>query len=510
MREKRLSFGPFILDTEQGSLVRDGKPLPVGQHGVSLLASLLEADGETVSRETLIARAWPDTIVEDGNLTTQIATLRKLLGQRQDGSEWIKTVPRRGYRLPINEAGDHGVHPPIIRPSLAVLPFTNLSGDSDQDYFVDGVVEDLITALSRFKSFGIVARNSSFIYKGRSVDVRDVAKDLGVRYVLEGSYRRAGDRQRVTTQLVDAESGEHVWARNFDGIANDIFDVQDRIVEDVASLVDGHLLMAEIQRAKSKRPDSLDAYDLYLRGLADLRTHQPELRAGAFQMLMRALEIDPTYAPALANATSAVAICIDSFTPLTADDHALCLELAERGLAAAQGDATVLALCGLGLATAAHQYDRAVRIIRDAFAANPNNVLVIAYAAIAELHWGSVQDAVDLNLRALRVAEGTAYAYVPLRSLAHAYLALGQYEEALSAAERSYAGSPHSAITHWMLIAATAHLGRLDEARRWLEGLQRLSPGITIAGLRKIQSGKTPGPMSPIFEGLRLAGMPET
>ena len=179
-----MQFGPFALDPSRSSLMRDGKLVSIGQHGFALLTVLAEAAGTTVSRELLMARAWPGTIVEDSNLTVQIATLRKALGPAPDGGDFITTVPRRGYRLAI-ASDDALLNAGPVRPALAVLPFSNLSGDPEQEYFADGVVEDIITALSRFKLFSLVARNSSFVYKGRAVDVRQVGQELDARYVLE-------------------------------------------------------------------------------------------------------------------------------------------------------------------------------------------------------------------------------------------------------------------------------------------------------------------------------------
>ena len=187
-------------------------------------------------------------------------------------------------------------------PSVAVLPFQNMSSDPEQEYFADGVVEDLITALSRFKSFAVIARNSSFVYKGRSIDVRQVAKELGVRYVLEGSVRRAGSRLRITAQLVDGATGAHLWANKFDGAVEDIFDVQDKITEGVVAVVEPQIQQAEIKRSRRERPESLAAYDLYLRGLEKLYLDRPEDNATALEILERAIALEPGYAIALAYA----------------------------------------------------------------------------------------------------------------------------------------------------------------------------------------------------------------
>jgi TolB-like protein len=254
MTHARCSFGPFVLDPVCGQLQRNGKSVALGRRGLALLEALFDAEGRIVSKSDLMERGWPGSIVEEGNLTVQIAALRKALGQTPEGQEWIVTVPRVGYRLVRPGAAMKETEAPF--PVLAVLPFSNLGGDPEQDYFADGVVDDVITALSRFRSFSVIARNSTFAYKGRNVDVRQVAKELGVRYVLEGSIRRAGNQLRITAQLIDGGSGAHLWAQNFDGALDDVFNFQDRITENVATVVEPHIKAAEIERSRRERPGS--------------------------------------------------------------------------------------------------------------------------------------------------------------------------------------------------------------------------------------------------------------
>jgi TolB-like protein len=254
-------FGPFVFDPAHG-LLRGGEPVAIGHRGMALL----EADGQPVVKARLFELAWPGTIVEEVNLSVQIAALRRALGRDAEGREWITTVPRVGYCLP-----RPGETPPgptgLRRASIVVLPFSNMSSDPEQDYFADGVVEDLITALSRFKSFAVVARSSSFAYKDRAADVRVVAEELGVRYVLEGSVQRRGGHLRVTAQLIEGETGIHLWAESFDGELSNLFDFQDRITEAVVGLIEPEIRKAEIERARRRRPEDLDAYDLLLRAM---------------------------------------------------------------------------------------------------------------------------------------------------------------------------------------------------------------------------------------------------
>jgi TolB-like protein len=228
------------------NLTRDGRTVSLGGRGAALLAALVDARGGVVGKDVLMQAAWPGAVVEEANLTVQIAALRRALGGGTDGEDWIVTVPRVGYRLLSPRNGgtaEHGA------PAVAVLPFENLSPDADQSFLADGVVEEIIMALSRFRTFAVVARNSTFVYKGRAVDIREVARELGVRYVLEGSVRRSGDRVRVAAQLIEGASGAHLWAEKFEGAATDIFDFQDEITRAVVGLIEPRIRKAEIERA---------------------------------------------------------------------------------------------------------------------------------------------------------------------------------------------------------------------------------------------------------------------
>ena len=234
MADGKLAFGPFMLDAARGALLRDGAPVALGQRALAVLAALGETPGRTVAKEDLLARAWPGTIVEEGNLTVQIAALRKALGPGPDGRDWIVTVPRVGYRLVRDDGSapaDAGTEP----PGLAVLPFQVQGGATGDAYFADGVTEDIITALGRFRSVTVLAAVSLAL---RDRPAHEVAQELGARYVLRGSLRRAGERLRITAELVDAVAGTHLWAQTFEGTAGDVFEFQDRITESVATAIE--------------------------------------------------------------------------------------------------------------------------------------------------------------------------------------------------------------------------------------------------------------------------------
>jgi TolB-like protein/Tfp pilus assembly protein PilF len=386
-----------------------------------------------------------------------------------------------------------------------------MSGDVEQDYFADGIVEDVITALSRFKSFAVIARNSSFVYKSRAVDVRQVAKELGVRYVLEGSVRKSGNRLRITAQLVDGTSGAHLWADRFDGAVEDVFDVQDRITESVATIVEPQIREAEIERSRRERPGSVAAYDLYLQALPKIRAGTQDENAAAYALLSKAIGLEPNNGILLASALEALQWRIGAGWPtISGDDKAAWRDLARRALANSHGDAAVLVRCGHGLIKVGREYELGLATVRRAVEINPNNVDVLRLAGAGTIHGGgSLDDALAYFNRAHRLSPADPYAFHVLTGIAHVQMILGHYAEALVVAERSLAVHASFEITYWMLISANAQLGRMDEARRWLAKFRALRPDITIARIKAEQADKDGTRMAAILEGLRLAGLDE-
>src|SRR5215472_8324560 len=300
MTESALRFGRFRLDLARArrQLLLDERPLQMGDRALQVLCALAAAKGALVSKDELMARVWAGQVVEENNLQVQISTLRKVLDPEGTGESWIVTVPGRGYRL-LGAAERPALLLPD-KPSLVVLPFQNISGDPDQEYFADGMVEEITTALSRIRSLFVIARNSAFTYKGRAVDVRQVGRELGVRYVLEGSVRKAGSRVRITGQLVEAATGTHLWADRFEGTLEDVFDLQDRMTASVVAAIEPNVRAAEIQRARRKPVENLQAYDLMLRALPRMYALTRDGLEDAARLLREAIEIDPSYAPALA------------------------------------------------------------------------------------------------------------------------------------------------------------------------------------------------------------------
>lgn len=500
-------FGPFTFNRQKMAVTKGGEAVPIGGRGAALLAALLDARGGVVEKETLMSAAWPDVIVEDGNLTVQITALRKALGQKPDGTDWIVTARHFGYRLVL---GDATADASGGRPAIAVLPFANLSSDPEQEFLADGVVEDLITALSRFHTFAVVSRNSSFVYKGRAVDAREAARELGVRYLLEGSVRRSGGRIRVTAQLIEGATGEHLWADKFDGAATDIFDFQDRITDAVIGLIEPQIRKAELDRTRRKRPETFDAWDLYVQALPLVHSGVVSNYGRAIELLATAIRIDPTYAPALALAAWAHNRRHTAGGPALPDhdsDPAAAIDLAERAVAADPDDAMALALRGW-LAIHYKLDFSGLDHVRRAAALNPNNTSVLILAGVAHLRAAEFDEAIAISSRAMELSPGSPMTPVFMVQIAAAHNAEGRHEAAIDFARRAAALDPHHVPAHLALAVGYAELGRIEEARTEVAAAIRLRPDVTIATSMAYRV-RYPERVARWVDGLRKAGMPE-
>ena len=395
-------------------------------------------------------------------------------------------------------------------PCLAVLPFTDLGGPG-QAWFAEGVVDDIITALSRFRSFTVVARSSSFAYRGQSDEPSRVARELGVRYLLEGSVRRSGDQLRISARLVAGETGAQLWATSFDGSVADVFDFQDRITEAVAMVVEPHIQAAEIEQSRRERPGSAASYDVYLRALSGIGSETEAGNAEAYALLREGLDRDPENPQLLALAAWALEHrCTMAWPPFGPDDRQRCAEFARFALERAGGDAMVLAHCGMSLLQGAREYDWGMAILEEAVAANPNNPMVLVRAAVGHMHCGDLEQTLTLVRRADRLSPGDPGAHFSLSIRADVALIQGKFAETVDLASRALARNPNFDPTLWLLIAANAHLGRLEEAKRYLSKLRSVVPTVTVAQIRAAQPDKDPTRKAALFEGLRLAGMADS
>jgi TolB-like protein/tetratricopeptide (TPR) repeat protein len=512
-----LAFGPFHLDRDAGILFHDGKPTALGQRAVALLALLVREAGGPVSKRVLIETAWPAQAIEDSNLTVQIAAVRRVFEDLAGGAAWIETLPRRGYRYvgppaadrPSRNAEQSGLATLALpdKPSVAVLPFSNLSGNTEQDYFADGMVDDIISGLSRINWLFVIARNSTFAYKGRAVDVKQVGRELGVRYVLEGSVRRLHDGVRITGQLIDASTGAHVWAERFDHRSDDVFALQDDVALSVVGAIAPSVRRAEIDRVKRKRPDNFDAYDLVLRAQRDVDSGMPAQVTKALVLLQRALALEPDYALAHGNA----AMCHhclflrDGFQEI---NRAASVRHARSAIVHGQDDAQALTLAAFSIGMDGHDRAAAFTALEAALAISPSSALTYILGSVI-LGWsGEAERAIEWSERGMRLSPFDPWAFAAFDAQAMSHLLRGRYDEACRAAYKSVHANPVHSITYVQLAAALAKLGRLEEANAAAARVLELHP--TFRYRRQFAGVNcAPALAECLGDALRAAGLPE-
>ena len=387
-----------------------------------------------------------------------------------------------------------------------MLAFQNMSGDPEQEYFADGVVEEIITGLSRIKWLFVIARNSSFIYKGKSVDVRQVGRELGVRYVLEGAVRKAGDRVRITAQLLEAETGAHLWADRYDGKLEEVFDLQDQITEKVVGVVEPNLQQSEIERAKRKRPENLDAYDLYLRALPRMMSMLPADARIAQGFLEDALKLDPNYGAAHALIAWCHEICyIRGGRDET--DKIAGLRHARAAIASGTDDATALAVAAFALGILSKDYKTAMSVIERALSLNPSSAAAHYWGALIHASSGTFAAVTPHANRALRLSPFDPVAFVAHTALGHVAVVEARYEEAASYYAQAVQANPRFSVAYFCQAIALALAGRVEEAGPIIRQLLELSPGFRSS---KFFDYSVVGTFAAkIMEGARLLGLPE-
>ncbi len=403
------------------------------------------------------------------------------------------------------------------KPSIAVLPFQNMSGDSEQEYFADGIVEDIITALSRFKSLFVIARNSSFTYKGKTVDVKQAGRELGVRYLLEGSVRKAANRVRITGQLIDSVTGAHLWADHFDGTLDDIFDLQDQVTATVVSAIAPRVEEAEIERTKGKPTERLDAYDYYLRGVAKLNSFMTPAGSGLLEsvsreartLFLKAAELDPDFAVAYGMAAQSY-IVESQRIGLTADRAAMVAEaarLARRAATLGRDDAVTLSRAGQALAYVVGEIDEGAALVDRAIALNPNLALAWNFGGWVKIFQGEPDLAIERFARAIRLNPLDPLLFLMQLGMASGHLFAGRYREASMWAEKALR-ERHSLIIALRIAAACFALaGHLEEAKKAAAHLRELSPDFRISHVRTLFPLRRPQDLATYSEGLRPAGL---
>ena len=418
-----------------------------------------------------------------------------------------RTVPAVPTRWPVDET----LALPD-KPSIAVLPFTNLSSDPEQEYFADGMVDDIITALSHFKALFVIARNSSFAYKGRAVDVKRVGRELGVRYVLEGSVRKAANRVRITGQLVDTATGTHLWAERFDGGLSDVFDLQDQVTESVVGAIAPALEKAEIERARRKPTESLDAYALYLRGLS--RFYQVASRQAneeALRLFNSAIELDPDFASAYGRAAHCYAIGrANGWISVTPNEIAEVTRLAQRAVELGKDDPIALAAGGWALAVVVRDLEAGAGLIDRALVLNSNFAEAWSFDGWVKNWLGEPEAAIERFARAMRLSPFDPFLRAMRGGTAYAHFLLGRYDEAVSWAAMALQDSPDFQPGLRIAAASNAMAGRPEQAHKAMARLRQLNPALRISNLQDVLPPiRRAEDLSRYEEALRRARLPE-
>jgi adenylate cyclase len=523
----RFVFGEHFLDTDRRELHRDGEPVSLEPQVFDFLVYLVRNRDRVVTKDDLLTAIWGGRIVSESTLTSRINAVRKAVGDSGEAQRVVRTIARKGLRFiaEVREARDAGNEPggePIAaarpaptaepaaalpdRPSVAVLPFTNMSGDVEQEYFADGIVEDIITALSRYPSLLVVARNSTFAYKGRAYDIRQVGRALGVGYVLEGSVRAAGGRIRVTAQLIEADTSNHLWADRYQRDLADVFAVQDEITESVVTAIAPAITAAERQRALRRAPASLDAWSACQRGSWHLTLLDAENNAMAERFFRQAIALDPTLAA--------------GYLGLSRTLNAAATTLYTRDLQETQRECEALVRKAIGLdptSAEAHSslswallqipdYEGALAEAEHALRLSPNLAGAHGTRGQALIFSGHVREGLVSLETAIRLDPGHPTVSMRMFQIQVGLFFAKDYEASIEAAHRALRHNPTSSQIYRYLAAAFGQLDRLDEAKHALSKAMELAPGSFDVYVRRRVSWLRPEDWGLMIEGLHKAG----
>ena len=520
-------FEDFVLDGDRRELLRGGNVVAVEPKVFDLLVHLVANRQRVIAKDDLIDAVWNGRIVSDSALATAVNAARVALGDSGEAQRLIRTLPRKGFRF-VGEVRDEQeiagktttdgspASPKANlalpdRPSLAVLPFTNIGSDPEQDYFADGIVEEMITALSRMRSLFVIARNSSFTFKGRSVDVKEVGRELGVRYVLEGSVRKAARRLRISAQLVDATTGMNLWADRFEGGLDDVFELQDQVTASVIAAISPQLERAEISRAKRKPTESLDAYDIYLHGMASFHQWTREATDAALRDFYRAIELGPDLAAAYAMA--AMAYSRRRGQNWFADrekEEAEVRRLARQAAKLGADDAVLLGFSGYAIAHGAGELDEGAEIIDRAIHLSPNVASALLASGWVKVWLGEAELAIEHLDRAMRLSPLDPFMHMMQIATSHAHFYAGRYAESASWADKALRERPKTVPALRIAAASLAMAGRERDAKNAISRLLQVDPMLRFSNFRE-----TLGPyrheeqVTRYADALRKAGLPD-
>jgi TolB-like protein/tetratricopeptide (TPR) repeat protein len=520
MGHVKFNFDNHILDTDLRELRRGGEMIAMQPQVFDLLVHLLKYRDRVVSRDDLIALVWGGRIVSDSTLDSRINAARNAIGDNGKEQRLIRTIPRKGIRFvgAVNGPCDAQAASQVEtaqprpgltlpdRPAIAVLPFDNMSGDREQEYFSDGISEDVITALSKLRWFFVIARNSSFTYKGKAVQMKQIAAELGVRYVVEGSVRRSGDRVRITAQLNDTATGSHIWAERYDRDLTDVFAVQDEITDAIVTAIEPQIYAAENFRSRRKPPNSVDAWDLVMRALSHhWRVTRPDSLA-AQALLERAIAIDPHYGQALA---------------LFATNHMFGVHLGWTDLATAAPVAEQAALAAIAADSedawahtalgsvyfSTRRLDRSLAEFELALQLNPNFSLAQGYYALALCYSGRWTDAYAATQRAIRQSPRDPSSAIYYGVAAYAQFVGRNYQEAIALAQEATRQRGDLTGAYRVLTVAAGMTGQIELARTALHELRRTQPNISLAWIATQLPWKHDADREHYLEGFRRAGL---
>ena len=515
-------FEDFVLDTDRRQLRRGPTVVAIPPLAFDFLEVLIRNRERVLTKEDLIASIWNGRIVSESAFGACVNAARSAIGDTGDEQRLVRTVPRKGMRFvgivrepqrPETPATVDVIGQPALtlpeHPSIAVLPFVNMSGDPQQDYFADGMVEEIITALSRIRWLFVIARNSSFTYKGRAVDVKQVGRELGVRYVLEGSVRKSANRMRITGQLIDASTGGHIWADRFDGAIEDIFDLQDQLTANVVGAIAPKMEQAEIERARRKPNANLDAYDYYLRGLAQVYQATMHANDDALRLFYKAVELDPNFASAYGMAAWCYAWRkMNGWMVDRAEERAAAARLALQAVQLGKEDAIALSMGGFALALVMGEVEDGAAFIDQALILNPNLATGWLLSGWVNTWLGEHEVTIDRAKRAIRLSPLDPFISFAYTVIGGAHMFAGRFDEASLWADKGLRQANWAAAAR-VAAASHAHAGRPDQAQKAVARLRQIDPTFRVSDIRRLFPFRRPGDIARIEEGLRKAGLPE-
>jgi len=515
-------FADHTLDTDTRELCRSGTPIAIQPQVFDLLTYLVRNHERVVSKDDLLSALWGGRVVADSTLATQINAARRAIGDSGEEQTLIRTISRKGVRFvgkvqPLSDGdqpapGTSATNSPLPaaprsdRPAIAVLPFVNLSDEPEQEYFSDGISEDIITALSKLRWFFVIARNSSFSYKGRAVQIKELAAELGVDYVVEGSVRRERERVRITAQLIDVATGSHLWAERYDREIADVFAVQDEITEAIVATIEPQLYAAENFRARRRPPENLDAWDLVMRALSHFWRVTREDNLAAQKLLEQAIAIDSDYAQALA----VLAISRTFGGHMGWEDAKAAAQFAERaGLAAVRADGED-PWAHLALAAARSYPGRmedSLAAYETALRLNPNFSLAQGYYGVVLTWSGRWREGAEAARRALRLSPRDPLAAIFYGVAAYAAFVERDYAEAIRLSRESIRRRNDYVGAYRVITAAAGMTGETELARAMLQELRRVQPNISLAWVACQLPFGVAEQREHYLEGLRRAGL---